>query len=73
MENNNENVKTPETFKDRLLNEKAQLDERWGKLDEFLDSEKVNDIDPIQLSLLKIQRGAMQTYSQCLWERISRL
>jgi hypothetical protein len=59
------------TFRDRLLAEKTELDERREKLVTFLESEKVNDIEPLQISLLNIQSQAMLTYSQVLTERIS--
>lgn len=59
------------TFKDRLLEEKAQLDERGNKLDAFIKSENFEKIEPVQRSLLKIQLQAMVTYGQCLMERIS--
>jgi hypothetical protein len=60
-------------FYERLLSEKKELDERREKLSNFLNSEKVNDIDYRQVSLLNIQSQAMATYSQCLLERIALL
>ena len=59
------------TFKDRLLTEKAELDEKRSKLESFQTSDKFKDIDPVQMSLLNIQSQAMTTYSQCLLERIA--
>jgi hypothetical protein len=59
------------TFKDRLLEEKAQLDERGNKLESFIKSEAFGNIAPVQQSLLRIQLQAMVTYGQCLMERIS--
>lgn len=61
------------TFKDRLSEEKKQLEERMGKLNTFLLSERANEIDPIQKSLLGIQFAAMATYNHCLETRISLL
>lgn len=58
-------------FKDRLLEEKQQLDERREKLSGFQSSDKFAEIDPVQQTLLNIQAQAMATYSQCLAERIS--
>lgn len=58
------------TFKDRLLEEKTQLDERCGKLNAFIKSEKFETVHNVQQSLLKIQLDAMRTYSQCLAERL---
>lgn len=60
-------------FKTRLIDEQAQLEEKLTKLNAFNESEKVNDIDPIQKDLLLIQAGAMYTYNQCLLARIARL
>jgi len=60
-------------FKQRLETERDELVSRLDKLDNFLLSEKVNEIDPIQKSLLNIQSSAMNTYLKCLDERLSRL
>ena len=58
-------------FKERLLIEKQELDEKRSKLESFQNSEKFKDIDPVQMSLLNIQSQAMASYSQCLLERIA--
>lgn len=60
-------------FKQRLVEEKAQLNERIEKLEAFQSSEKFNEIDPVQMTLLNCQVHAMRTYSQILLERIARL
>ena len=60
-------------FKTRLLEEKDQLEEKVEKLEAFLQSNKSNEIDQIQLALLGIQLPAMKTYLRCLDERIGRL
>ena len=60
-------------FKTRLIDEKAQLEEKLDKLDAFLVSEKVKDVDDVQKALLQVQATAMNTYLQCLKERIERL
>ena len=60
-------------FKARLVEEQAQLEEKLNKLNDFNQSEKVNEIDPVQKSLLIIQAGAMYTYNECLKERLARL
>ena len=59
------------TFKERLLTEKQELDEKRSKLEAFQNSEAFAKIDPLQMSLLNIQSQAMTTYSQCLLERIT--
>lgn len=58
------------TFKERLLEEKAQLDEKGNKLETFIKSDKFESVSKIQRTLLKIQLQAMVTYGQCLMERI---
>ena len=60
-------------FKTRLVEEKAQLEEKLDKLDAFLVSEKVKAVDDVQKALLQVQATAMNTYLQCLKERIERL
>ena len=60
-------------FKTRLVEEQAQLEEKLNKLDAFLVSEKVKEIDDVQKALLQVQATAMNTYLQCLKERIERL
>mgnify|MGYP000187402982 CR=1 FL=1 len=57
-------------FKTRLLDEKAQLDERIAKLVDFQISENFQKINATQQTLLNIQVKAMDTYSQVLLERI---
>lgn len=65
--------KIAETFKDRLMIEHDELEEKLNKLNDFNASEKANEIDPIQKSLLRIQAGAIYTYLECLKERLARL
>lgn len=60
-------------FKERLVIEQEELSNRLDKLNDFLLSEKVNNIDDVQLALLQVQATAMNTYLQCLNERINRL
>jgi len=60
-------------FKDRLIDEQAQLEEKLNKLDAFLMSDKVKTVDDVQKALLQVQATAMNTYNQCLKERLERL
>ena len=60
-------------FKSRLIEEQAQLEEKLKKLNDFIQHEKVNAIDPVQKSLLLVQAGAMHTYNECLKARLERL
>lgn len=62
-----------DTFKERLVLEHDQLEEKLNKLDDFLRSEKSLNIDPVQKTLLHIQSTSMNTYLTCLKERLSRL
>lgn len=64
------NKKQMSTFKERLTVEKAELDDKLGKLKAFMESDKFNGIDTVQKSLLQVQAHAMLTYSQILFERI---
>ncbi len=59
------------TFKERLITEKQELDEKLAKLKDFQTSEPFKLIKPVQISLLNIQAQAMAAYSQCLAERLS--
>ena len=61
------------TFKDRLNDEKAQLDEKIDKLEIFISGKDFRKVDHIQKSLLKSQLLIMKTYSQILTERLSYL
>lgn len=58
-------------FKDRLLTEKTELNEKRSKLEGFITSEGFTKIDPVQKSLLHVQLQAMGTYAECLTQRIS--
>jgi hypothetical protein len=69
----NDYGKAVETFKDRLLDEKTQLDMRLTKLTAFLVSVEISKIDTVQSVLLRVQEKVMATYSQCLKERIDLL
>lgn len=60
-------------FKTRLDTERLELEEKLDKLDVFLMSDMATKIDDVQKALLKVQATAMNTYLQCLKERIERL
>ena len=66
-------IKQMSNFKTRLVSEQAELEEKLTKLNDFNQSDKVNDIDPVQKDLLLVQAGAMYTYNECLKARIARL
>jgi hypothetical protein len=60
-------------FKQRLMDEKQQLDERTGKLGSFIDTEAFQKIDPRQQELLRCQYSVMQSYVDILERRIELL
>lgn len=60
-------------FKDRLLIEQSELEDKLNKLNDFNASEKADEIDPVQKDLLLVQAGAMYTYNECLKARLARL
>lgn len=60
-------------FRTRLESEQTELEEKLNKLDAFLVSEKANSVNDVQKALLHVQATAMNTYNQCLKERLSRL
>ena len=57
----------------RLKEEKKELDKKRESLREFIKSDKFQEIDNVQMTLLNIQIEAMNTYGQILLERIVRL
>lgn len=59
------------TFKERLVDEKTQLDEKIEKLEAFTLSDNFQKIEAVQMSLLNAQLFAMKTYSQILVERLA--
>ena len=60
-------------FKKRLTIENDELVEKTCKLEDFLATDEAQEIDEVQLMLLRIQLNAMNTYLSCLQERIGRL
>ena len=59
------------TFKERLIDEKTQLNEKIEKLEAFTLSDNFQKIEAVQMSLLNAQLFAMKTYSQILVERLA--
>lgn len=57
-------------FKTRLIEEKAQLQEKTEKLEAFLTKSEPLEIAEVQETILRIQLNAMKTYNQCLAERL---
>lgn len=60
-------------FKQRLTEEFESLIEKRAKLENFVHSKHLDEVTPIQRSLLIIQLDAMNTYATCLDERLKNL
>ena len=61
------------TFKERLIKEQEELNDKLVKLYEFGSTEKFKEIDPVHKQLLVIQSGAMMTYNETLKLRLGLL
>lgn len=59
-------------WQQRVVAEKADLDERLNKLNVFIGSGKINEIAAIDLQDLLVQQSLMTELSQVLDRRISR-
>lgn len=62
-----------ETFIQRIVDEKAELDERAGKLGDFVKSEKFHSLDSEMQSLMVKQYDVMKRYSVILGKRLELL
>ena len=60
-------------FIKRLENEESQLRDRINKLYDFIESDKFDEVEREQQSLLLIQLNAMRTYWRILQTRLNRL
>lgn len=61
------------TFKERLIKEQEELNDKLVKLYEFGSTEKFKELDPVHKQLLVIQSGAMMTYNETLKLRLGLL
>lgn len=62
-----------ESYQERVVAEKAELDERLGKLRAFIASDAFPALPEYQdMALLRQQAAAMQRYSDILARRIGR-
>ena len=59
-----------EDWKERLVNETLELNEKFIKLDKFMDKEDFFFMDGDRQRLLKAQKAAMELYLYVLVERI---
>lgn len=55
----------------RVIGEKVQLDDKVGKLTDFLDGEFFRSLDAAEQERLTVQLGAMREYQKILAERIA--
>lgn len=62
-----------EPFIQRIVDEKAKLDERAGKLGDFVKSEKFHSLDSGMQSLMVEQYDVMKRYSVILGKRLELL
>ena len=62
-----------ESFKVRLINEQFELQEKINKLNGFINSESLGNIDIFQQNLLKEQIVAMESYNNILIKRLAAL
>ena len=62
-----------EDFKTRLKTEQKELESKLDKLDNFILSDKFKGVDDVQRALMQVQATAMNSYNQCLKERLERL
>lgn len=59
------------TFKERLMDEKVELDKKIDKLYDFTISDKFKEIEEVQQSLLVVQLQVMKSYGTILNERLN--
>lgn len=60
-----------EDFKERLVAERDELDDKIAKIEAFIGSARFEDLDERNRKLLAAQRDAMRQYSVILNVRIS--
>lgn len=60
-------------FKDRLKVEFSELYEKVKKLDQFINSKNIHDVEENQRHLLYVQLNSMRAYLQCLDSRLQLL
>ena len=61
---------TGDTIIGRLIAEETELNDKKTKLATFIASSSFQNIDKEQQSFMKIQFNAMETYSECLNQRL---
>ncbi len=57
-------------FQQRVVDEKAELDERLSKLGAFFDTAVFDSLDALEKQRMKSQHDFMSQYSRVLGERI---
>ena len=61
-----------ESYQQRVIDEKTELDEKISKLQLFISSEKFSQVKPEEQERLVRQHGFMIQYSNVLKERIEK-
>lgn len=56
----------------RVVNEKAELDDKITKLVAFMMTDTYSSLPPVDQGLLMVQVRSMKMYSECLGDRIDR-
>lgn len=59
-----------ESYLERMIAEKSELSIKIDKLFNFMNTDLFKELHEQKKALLKIQYRAMETYLQCLTERI---
>ena len=68
-----EQTQEPQTLPphvERMYKERDELHERWIKLNQFKETPAFSELPDYQKSFLHIQAKAMETYHECLTQRI---
>lgn len=60
-----------DNFLTRLVNEQNELNKKISKLNNFTETLLFTKLPPVQKSCLLIQLKAMETYSECLKQRLA--
>ncbi len=64
-------IKKLQELQERLYREDNELFEKIMKLEDFINSKRINEISDEQANLLEVQFQAMRTYHQVLRARIN--
>ena len=60
-------------FRTILMEEESSLKTKLENLYDFIESERFDELDEVQKSLMRVQLEAMRTYWRCLITRVNAL